>query len=211
MRNVESRRSQMALGVAAFIGLLLAIDARVDGGAPKAPTRPSQPVMQPDLTSLFRSAEQGLRRHFPDWRVMPRGDFEPNVVSHVRTMCRAEEGPERCAGDFDGNGLMDAAFVIRKGDRVLYLALNQQRGGLWEPHVLAGETYRNGFQGGHTGFQVFLLRRGPGHIDYWDGCGRGKSGRINLKYPGIEIVFFEKAADLHYWVGSHYVSVQTAD
>jgi hypothetical protein len=166
---------------------------------------------QQDLTPLFRLAQKGLRKHFPSWRVMPQSDFDPAVAKFVKERCRPGEGPERCAGDFDGNGLMDVAFVIRKGEYVRYVALNQTKPGDWDPHVLSGGTYRGGFQSGYKGFTIFSVRRGPGPIAFLSECGSGPGGTLDLKHPGVEVCIWEKAAVLYYWAGSNYISRPTAD
>jgi len=198
----------IALALAGLVGGWAA-SAGVVGGRASKPLR--RAVARTDLRPVFRLAEKGLRRHFPDWRVMRRGDFDAGVVRFAQKRGHRGEGPERCVGDFDGNGLMDVALVVRKGDFVRFVALNQTKPGQWEPHVLSGDTYRGGLQGGYKGFTIFLVRRGPGEIPYWPECANGPTGRFGLNHPGIEIVFAGKAASVYYWATAHYISMQTAD
>lgn len=197
--------------VAAVIGLGAAAPMRAAAGIRTAPAVLGKAESRLDLTALFRAAETGLQKHFPGWHVMRRGDFDPAVAKFVNERCRLGEGPERCAGDFDGNGLVDVAFVVRKREYVRYVALNQTKPGDWDPHVLSGGTYRDGFQGGYKGFTTFSVRRGPGPIAFLSECGSGPGGTLNLKHPGVEICIWGKAAVLYYWAGSNYISRPTAD
>jgi len=152
-----------------------------------------------------------LQSSHPDWHVMGTKGFDVSVVKSVRSRFGEDAGPQHCWGDFDGNGLRDVALLIRRniGDGVKLIVLRQLQEKRWVPHELHSFSFGSGFQGGYSGFTIYLTPRSPGTVEFWHD--QGKTGKLDLTSDGIKFNFEGKASVLYYWNGSGYSTVQTGD
>jgi len=151
------------------------------------------------------------------FRVLPLGfappdmaDFDSGIVEYYRK--HGKGAPWFCAGDFNGDGKRDIALVLAKADQVGVGLLRWQERStfafewLTEPTAMRLEPSGKLFTVVHT--------RPPGSISYWtDTDRRGPAGRLALKHDGIEVYFWEKAAETYYWdeKAKRYQKVTTAD
>jgi len=142
--------------------------------------------------------------------------FSPEVQDWVaRHGLRA---PWVTTGDFDGDGLPDAALFLVKGREFGLAVLRHEK----SPDV--PRSYHPVFDwvGGPPSegaspyaLGSFLRTVKPGVIAYYpeDSTESGKSGRLDLKTDAIEVVILGKAAVMYYWEAAQgrYQRVITAD
>jgi hypothetical protein len=160
---------------------------------------------------LPASAVKALRSSYPGWHIMGTSGFAPEVVASVQKHFGKAATPQHCSGDFDGNGLRDAALLIREngGGGVKLIVLRQVKAGRWRADDLASSDLSGGMQGGYSGFTIFITPRASGTITYW--AEQGPTGRLDLEHDGVEWIFYGKAGMLYYWTGRDWGKVQTGD
>jgi hypothetical protein len=180
----------------------------------QAPPKSPFPLV-PRGVSLPKQAIAALKTRWREWHVMGTSGFDAAVISAVRSRFGEDARPQRCWGDFDGNGLGDVALLIRRntGDGVKLIALRQLGGGRWISEELLSLPFGSGFQGGYSGFTIYLTPHSPGAVEFWreKNGETGKTGRLELRSDGIELNFEGKASVLYYWSGSGYSKVTTGD
>jgi hypothetical protein len=116
--------------------------------------------------------------------------------------------PWLAAGDFDGDGAVEAALFLGKRDRRGLGLLEVDHDGA-RPHLtlLVAEADR-------VTIPVVLRTHPPGLVEYWqEGETTPKSGRLDLRRDGFEVISVGKAATLFYWDPRRqtYEHVTTAD
>ncbi len=180
----------------------------------QAPPKSPFPLV-PRGVSLPKEAIAALKTRWRDWHVMGTSGFDAAVIGAVRSRFGEDAGPQHCWGDFDGNGLRDVALLIRRniGDGVKLIALRRREGGRWISDELRSFSFGSGFQGGYSGFTIYLAPHSPGAVEFWEEKNgeTGRTGRLELRSDGIELNFEGKASVLYYWSGSEYSKVTTGD
>jgi len=138
-------------------------------------------VMADDLPAGYRfPAEEDMT---DDWRTYK------NEISH----------PYLVEADFDGNGIMDQAWILfeNKGTHwglFVFLGRNNEA-----PITLKLDVAR-GVLAQHIG----IVGLDPGKYEtacgkgYWD-CQKGESKILDLKLPGIDFFTYESAHSVFYW------------
>jgi hypothetical protein len=164
-------------------------------------------------SALFRVE---LARRYPGWAPPDARLFTPEARQAAE---RAGGGPPWLAiGDFDGNGDKDAALWLFKGPAsahaVFHIADGEIADLVWlgrSPAEAELEAEAEPYRKPITAIDALIRTVPPGVIAYWQGG--EKSGRLDLKHDGIELVALGKAAVLHYWDDTEktYKSVVSAD
>jgi hypothetical protein len=151
---------------------------------------------------------RAVKRGFAEYRLPRSADEDPQM----RVLCR-ETHPEiqvACAawGDFNGDGLKDAALHLRRPrsrDAGIVVVFHATRAGPYQAHVL--DRWQR------TGAQFCVARVKPGAISYVrdGGTARKSPAVLRLRHDGIELLLPGVASRLYYWDGKRYISVATSD
>jgi hypothetical protein len=155
--------------------------------------------------------QASIRRRFPGWGLPSWSDYSEEVVRDLEKPTRqCHLGPWACAGDFDGDEQTDVALSLKHGNHCQLVSFQRGRHGkgfvpivIMRPHAGPAEPSI-----------TFLESVPPGEVPYWQEVGPGeydKTGRLNLKNHGIQVIFSGKAAVLYYWKDGAFARVTTAD
>ncbi len=195
-----------------------ALGARVDYDAAARVVRayfPRLTVFDGNLESETAHYARGLLRNgsalAPGWAPPDESDYDRNAVEYAQR--HHLPAPWACFGDFNGDGAKDAALILRRGDELgvalIETAVSPSSFSLsWlqEPSVVGPARPEA---------MIWLLQtRQPGIVEYWqEGETTPKSGRLDLKHDGVEVVSLGKAAVMYYWDADQgrYEKVITAD
>jgi|GEM_PF-6670678 len=151
-------------------------------------------------------AEKQIGEDFPEWSLIDNLEFEPGLVEMVYFDFGQEAGPQWMKGDFDGDGQADYAVLLRKDDKLMLLALRELRGGRWQTYELTQIP-----AGGAEELKSFITRATPGEIAYYPPEGTDKTGRLQLRQPGVILHFSGQTSSLFYWQKKAFAKVQTGD
>ncbi len=148
-----------------------------------------------DFASLREPMYQELIQHRVMLRKM-RGYAPPERSEYDPAVSADAAQPWLCTGDFDGNGVADGAFLLRKGNELRAAALVKYADTwtfLWLP-------YREQVPMRPGSVPTVLRLRSPGSARYWTGddCG-SPTGEVMLAHDGIELVTPGKPTVLHCW------------
>lgn len=154
-------------------------------------------VTDVDFPSLRRSIPRDLS-HLAIMFAVPRGYAPPEMSEYDPAVLAGTAQPWLCVGDFDGNGITDAALLLRQGDELRAAALLGGTPGnavrfAW---LAAGEQApaRSG------SIRTALRLRKPGEVIYWSPSdARQPTGRLTLSHDGVELVAPGKPTLLAYW------------
>lgn len=83
---------------------------------------------EPQVEGLPRRLSHWLRTRHPDYTVLPRASADAYMARYA-VEDLGQESPFVCFGDFDGNGLNDAAAIVRDQtrDQLKFFAFHQVR------------------------------------------------------------------------------------
>lgn len=155
-----------------------------------------------EVTGLLgKKEEQG-------WEVMPVADYVVDAWLPSGESAAPGCHPGYVEGDFNGDGFMDCAAILRKGDRVRRLIVHGPAESAKSFAVYESE-YGLGTQGGLDGYSIFVRLREPGTVTYVAASGERET--FDLERDGVEVVFAGKASALLWWNGADYSSVATSD
>jgi len=125
-----------------------------------------------------------------------RGYAPPEMREYDPAVSAGTPRPWICVGDFDGNGVSDAAFLLRRGDEVRVVALVRAENS-WKLLWLA---YWERVPARPESLHTVLRLRKPGEVANWIPEGPGQpAGRLTLAYDGIELVTAERPTVLYWW------------
>jgi hypothetical protein len=145
-------------------------------------------------------------KHYPNYRIVRLEDLDKDVREYF---ARAyPNGHPGCVEeDFDGDGLLDYALLLRTevdGKTTEKVVVLRGRGDQsFVPINLDVLNDRSG--------SFFVRYVPPGEIRKWQETTRSKMKTIILKHPGFELVLYESASRVYYWRGKRFHSVQSSD
>jgi hypothetical protein len=167
--------------------------------------------LEPQTAHRARELLRNGSAFAPGWAPPDESDYDRDVLEYAQR--HNLPAPWACFGDFNGDGAKDAAIILRRGDKLgvalIHTAASPGSFSLFwlqEPSVV-GPTKPETI--------ISLLQtRQPGLVEHWvEGETTQKSGRLDLKHDGIEVIAYEKAAVMYYWdeASQRYLRVITAD
>jgi len=125
-----------------------------------------------------------------------RGYAPPEMREYDPAVTAGTAQPWLCVGDLDGNGVPDAAFLLRRGDELRVVALVRTENS-WKLLWLA---YWEHVPARPESLHTVLRLRKPGEVETWIPEGPGQpAGRLTLAYDGIELATAEKPTVLYWW------------
>jgi hypothetical protein len=165
------------------------------------------------IVTLAPRLRNALRQHYPGLRIASFADYGPELV---RDLAEDEKvnAPFACVGDFDGNGLKDAALLLTNGRRRWRLvAFHQTNEGGFRPYRIGPhEGFPEGLTDNPTGKVYFyLVLHRPGTIRYPPSDDLSHLARLRLRHDGILGVWAEEASRLYYFRNGRYRWVQQGD
>lgn len=176
-------------------------------------------LILPDQLSKF------IKSYYPTLTIPDESDFDSEMLWYFRDRHNKKFFPYVCWNDFNGDGLIDVALILKSKKRyfeetphysywyrnIKIISFHNKGKGDYEPYLLWESSHfsKNAL------IYLFLIK--PGEITYLKPI-KNKEGVINLearkmelKYDGICFGFFEKASRMYYWDGEKYLSVTTGD
>jgi hypothetical protein len=200
---------------------LASVAKRLLRGVAQASDRMRRHATQPRLEPLFPEPIRGLNLteeamgvltpKYPGWHVMGTSGFDDAVVRQVRSRSGEQAGPQYCLGDFDGNDASDTALLIRSSGTVKLIVLRQVDSDQWTVDELTSFRFGAGFQGGYARFTIYIAAHPPGTVAFWELPSDEKTGRLELRHEGIELITAGKASVLYYWSGRGYSTIHDSD
>ena len=151
-------------------------------------------------TALNRKeAPETSYQYLPDAFAPPEmSSYDPDVLSLWRS--EAQGRPWLCVGDFDGDGIRDAAMLLQEGNKIGLGVLsgipNMSFPFDWVEKWRIEDARRPG------GLGVYVRTHAPGVVECLPERGRGERTegmRLELKHDAIQVTFAESATLLHYW------------
>ena len=134
---------------------------------------------------------------------LPRGQFEPDTLSYLKR--NAEPEPWAVNSDFNGDGVIDWAGLLRNAEGRLDLVVVYSFRKYYSHQVLTSPASDTD--------EIFagVFGEPPGKISGFPINHKMPKPEITLRYPGIHLVWFEKASVLFYWNGSSFSDFLTSD
>lgn len=146
-----------------------------------------------------------IREKLPDRVLLERDRAIAPVVQFLASRPIKQPSPFVCSGDFDGNGLTDLALLLRSSatGTLALVAFHQVARGVYA-HItvadLPGISVRSADKIG-----LFVTCERPGKK-------RGVEGAVvYLKWAGVTLETWEKAAELFYFENGSYKSLVIGD
>ena len=162
---------------------------------------------EPQIEGLPRALSFWLRTRHPEYAVLPQSSADPYMARYAAEDL-GQASPFVCFGDFDGNGLDDAAAIVRdqSSDKLKFLAFHQL-------HVSAnpGDFEDRGYRAhqfgasepaaNHSYDGLIIACQGPGQYEEVEG-----RFALVLRSHSIATGYW-----LYYFDGSDYRSMIIAD
>ena len=210
---------------------LLSQPTRVENGRLLVPAATIAPLLGVEMwfdpeqraVRMNSSLQQGLESAFDPDRAsrartcIPAGWAPPEPADYpVDLLAYVEQSnlpaPWYCAGDFNGDRKGDIALFLRRGlDFGIGLV---ESAGEKDFRFVWLEQWPRAMREPEGGLHTILQTTPPGIIQHWaEGETTQKSGRLDLKHDGVEVIAYEKAAVMYYWdeASQRYLRVITAD
>ena len=149
-----------------------------------------------DSFDLPAEAAKALHASFAEWRLMRTSEFSVLVVTPIRAPFPHRAGPQRCKGDFDGNGLDDIALLVRKDDDVKLVVLRQAAENCWTADGLADFKYQAPAHPGYAEFATYITPVSPVEVRPWPPTEKGN--HLELRNTGIEVRQAEGPSIIYY-------------
>jgi len=140
---------------------------------------------------LFVAAGVTSHGHGEAWRFPDSSD-----LTGAWARSSESEAPYRAAGDFDGNGLPDEAWIslsVPETQWRLVILMNDGAEALTLFTSTSGDARRYGIGRVPPGDHRTACGKG-----YWD-CEEGEPALLSIVNPGIRLFRFESASRIFYW------------
>ena len=134
---------------------------------------------------------------------LPQGQLEPYTRSYLKE--KGEPEPWAANEDFNGDGVLDWAGLLRDTEGRLDLVVVFSFGKLYSHEVLTSA----GLDSDEIIAGVYGVP--PGQISGFPIDDKFPRPQIAIHHPGIHLVWFEKASVLFYWDGSSFTDFVTSD
>jgi hypothetical protein len=134
---------------------------------------------------------------------LPHGQLEPYTRSYLKE--KGEPEPWAANADFNGDGVLDWAGLLRNTEARLDLVVVYSFRKFYSHEVLTSAD----FDSEEISAGVYNLP--PGQYSGFPFDNRSPRPQITIEYPGIHLVWFEKASVLFYWNGSSFSDLITSD
>jgi hypothetical protein len=162
--------------------------------------------------------QSALAKVFPGFRMAAAKDYDPaplEGLSEGMPELQKASWPFACTGDFNGDGIMDAAVVLLRGSSdYLVAACEQTRGGGFIIRRLDAGRSAGIDDRGRLSISVQREAKG-GRITYLKTdryLERGIETRVlRLKHDAVSVEWWDKAARLYFRSRRGYRYVQTGD
>jgi hypothetical protein len=204
------------LSICVFLGTL-AVGTIGSGTAAGVKARPNSRAACPVKVSwqgkraivvLDEALQRSLRRHYPGWALPPLSLYDPDVRS------RYESEPERgvpfaCCGDFDGNGLADAALILRRRrTHWLVVVFHQTRRGVFRPYPI---DRWNGKGDVDDALQMTIEQYPRGPVTYLIGGPDMQTATRSIRHDGIFEFNDEGYGRVYYFTRGRYRWLEAGD
>jgi hypothetical protein len=164
--------------------------------------------------TLAPALQRALQKHVPGFALPRLDEFDPEMLTYLRKAHKEPFAPFACTGDFDGNGLPDAALFVRdRKDRWVFVAFHQAPNARFTPYRI---------HGGGTPMRLlssdrvaeFIALQPKGRVRYLIPVSDPVNLRpatMSLKHDGILFAWFETASHVYYFAKGKYRCVITGD
>lgn len=149
-----------------------------------------------------------INAHFPDYVLMDIDELDA-FAKDVFKKHYPQSNPHLVCRDFDGNGLIDYALLLRnskkKGKQTIFTIFLQSSHSYFKlAHHLNLEFYRD---------DVYIIPIEPGRLLSQTPATDAPSKEIRLKNAAVELVYVGKAALAYYWddKSKSFATICTAD
>jgi hypothetical protein len=159
--------------------------------------------------TLAPALQRAVSRHFPGFRLARFDDYNADDKGEPQAIV-----PFACVGDFDGNGLTDAALLLtNRHHQWRLVAFHQIWKGFFRPYRIGNrEGFPEDYTSDATGISRFyLLRRRPGRVRYPPSSYPPGLGVLHLRHDAILGEWSEEASRIFYFRRGRYRYVQQGD
>jgi hypothetical protein len=152
-----------------------------------------------DIFSLPAEVPEVLRSSYPGFHLMLAEEFAPDVVDKARASFPDPGGPQRCTGDFDGNGLEDIALLVRKESVVRLVMLRQVAEKQWQASALEEFSYQAALENQPASFRASITTAPP--MEVRPAALAREGAVLSMPQAGIEVHRPEGRTTVFYWPG----------
>lgn len=144
---------------------------------------------------------RAIRRSWPGYRLRPASAIGTEALEELREEHPEARSPYAVSGDYNGDGRIDAAVLLKKGSRALLVALHATPNGRYEGYVLERGPWVDG---------LYLLPQAPGPVEYTAARDdtRATAATLTLPAPAVRFHPVEAGARVYYWQDGRYRSVE---
>jgi hypothetical protein len=216
---MAKRTKRMAWEIAAILLLSVAAvcttaEARLAGSRATRQT----PVKVIRKASTFTVAlapalQLAVKRHFPGFRLARFDDYDAELVRNLAVDLKVTM-PFACVGDFDGNGLTDAALLLtNRRHQWRLVAFHLTPDGAFHPHRIGPrQGFPEGLSDNPTGkIGFYLVRQPPGTVRYPRSSDPSRLSILHLGRDAILGEWSEEASRIFYFHRGRYRYVQQGD
>jgi len=151
---------------------------------------------------ISKSVIQQLKEKLPDWKLPEPAQWEDFWFKEYK-----KDGVlvNYISSDFNCDNKSDYAFLLQNQRNKQYAVWVVQSN---DDEINVINLHEFGKAEFPLQFGIELIPKGPlSYIDFENDDPKP----INLKCPGVQVVFFEKGAEAYYWKNNKYESVTTGD
>jgi hypothetical protein len=160
-------------------------------------------VMAGDTPSveLAPALRRAIRRECPGYRLRPAAAIETEALEELRLEHPEVRSPYAVSGDFNGDGRIDAALLLKRGSRALLVAFHAAPDGRYRSRVLQRGRWADG---------LYLLPQAPGPVEYTAAQDESRATAATLTLPGPAVRFHpvDAGARVYFWDDGEYRAIE---